>query len=85
MWQGNEGAKVRFFLFVDLETLLLQFCGKQKEKNLNNFLFYRPTLNIICFVEKNHIFLSFCLCIFESDTVKSDCPFFRKIMKDLKI
>ena len=27
-----------------------------------------------CFVQKNNIFLRFCLCIFESDTVKSDCP-----------
>ena len=36
------------------------------------FVFYRPTLNIICFVEKKN--LRFCLCIFESDTVKSDCP-----------
>ena len=38
-------------------------------------LFYPPTLNIICFVEKkNSIFFRFCLCIFESDTVNSDCP-----------
>ena len=46
------------------------------------FLFYPPTLNIICFVEKK-IFLRFCLSIFESDTVKSDCPvqIFRKMMK----
>ena len=29
-------------------------------------------LNIICFVEKNNIFLRFCQCIFKSDTVKSD-------------
>ena len=43
------------------------------------FLFYPPTLNIICFVEKNNSFLRFCLCIFESDTVKSDCP-----MQDLR-
>ena len=34
------------------------------------FLFYPPTLNSICFVEKNNIFLRFCLCIFESDTAK---------------
>ena len=42
------------------------------------FLFYPP---------KNYIFLRFCLCIFESDTVKSDCPvqIFMKIMKYLKI
>ena len=44
-------------------------------------------VNIICFVEKNNIFLRFCLCIIESDTVKSDCPvqIFRKMMKYLKI
>ena len=53
----------------------------------NVFLFYPPTLNIICFVEKNNVFLRFCLCILESDTVKSDCPvqIFRKMMKYLKI
>ena len=38
--------------------------------NLHFFFFYPSTLNIICFVEKNIIFLRFCLCIFESDTVK---------------
>ena len=47
------------------------------------FLFYLPTLNIICFVKKNNIFLG-SVCVFfsfESDTVKSDCPvqIFRKI------
>ena len=45
--------------------------------------------NIICFVEKNNLFLRFCLCIFESDTVKSDCPvsvqILRKMMKYFKI
>ena len=37
---------------------------------------------IISLVEKK---LRFCLCIFESDTVKSDCPvqIFRKMMKYL--
>ena len=51
------------------------------------FIFYPPTLNIINFIEKNNLFLRFCLCIFESDTVKSDCPvqLFRKMMKYLKI
>ena len=36
---------------------------------------------------KKIIFLRFCLCIFESDTVKSDCPvqMFRIMMKYLKI
>ena len=44
------------------------------------FLLSPPTLNIICFVEKT---IYFCLCIFESDTVKSGCPvqIFRKIVK----
>ena len=34
-----------------------------------------------------YIFLRFCLCISESDTVKSDCPIqiFRKMIKYLKI
>ena len=54
--------------------------------NFYFFLFYPPTLNIICLVEKK-IFLTFCLCIFESDTVKNDCPvqIFRKMLKYLKI
>ena len=45
-------------------------------------MFYPPTLNLICFVEKNNIFLRF----FESDTVKviALSRFFRKIMKYLK-
>ena len=36
-------------------------------------------------LKKNNIFLRFCLCIFESDTVKRDCPvqIFRKMMKYL--
>ena len=40
-----------------------------------------------CLVEKNNIVLRFCLCIFEIDTVKSDCPvqIFKKMMKYLKI
>ena len=44
--------------------------------NLRFFLYalYPQTLNITCFVEKKNLFLRFCLCIFESDTVKSDCP-----------
>ena len=63
-------------------TVIFRKVGKKsnlisKKENL----FYPPTLNIICFVEKNNIFLRFCLCIFESDTVKSDYPvqIFRKI------
>ena len=42
-------------------------------------------LNFIRFVEENKIFLRFCLCIFENDTVKSDCPMQKnyEIFKDL--
>ena len=56
------------FLFhlLDLQTLLYYL--------FNMFLFYPLTLKIICFVEKNDIFLRFYMCILESDTVKSDCP-----------
>ena len=45
----------------------------EKKYFLFFFIFYPLTLNSICFIEKN-IFLRFCLCIFENDTVKSDCP-----------
>ena len=52
-------------------------------------MFYLPTLNIVCFVENKNtcIFLRFSMCIFENDTVKSDCPdqIFRKMIKYLKI
>ena len=38
-------------------------------------------------LKKKKIFLRFCLCIFEGDTVKSDCPvqIFSKMMKYLMI
>ena len=55
------------------------------EKNSKIFFLFHPlTLNIICFVEKK-IFLRFGLCIFENDTVKSDCPMEEniEIFKDL--
>ena len=70
------------FLLVDLQnppTVL--FCKDKNSKII--FLFYPPTLNIICFLEKGNIFLRFCLCNFESDTVKSNCPvqIFREMMK----
>ena len=41
---------------------------------------------MICFVEKSNIFLRFCLSVFESDTVKNDCPIqaFKKMMKNFK-
>ena len=57
---------------------------ESRKKNLNFFLFCPPTLNIICFIVK--IFLRFCLFIFESATVKSDCPVQEnyEIFKDFK-
>ena len=39
---------------------------------------------IICFIETNLYILTFCLCIFESATVKSDCSM-QKNMNYLKI
>ena len=63
----------------------------QKEEKIISqtiFIFYLLTLNIICLVEKkNNIFFRFCLCIFESDTVKRDCliQMFREMMKYIKI
>ena len=66
-----------FFIcwFTNPPTLIFRKVEKKK-KFISKiiFLFYLPTLNIVCFVEKKNIFLRFCLCIFESDTVKSDCP-----------
>ena len=53
----NYGVKARIFLLVDLQTLLSNYnfpeCWK-KIKLISEiiFLFYPPTLNIICFVEK---------------------------------
>ena len=60
---------------------------RKKKKSEEILLFYPPTLDIICFFEKNNIFLRFCPCNFESDTVESDCPvqIFRKMRKYLKI
>ena len=60
-----------FFYYLIYESAIFNFPEKRKN-NLKLFLLYPPTLNIICFVEKK-IFLRFCLCNFESDTVKSDC------------
>ena len=74
------------FLLVDLQTLLLLFSGKYKKRFLKIFLYFIRCLKILfVFLKENNIFLRFCLCIFEGDTVKSDCPaqIFRKMMKYL--
>ena len=49
------------------------------------YIFYPPTVNIICFVDKNKMFLRFFLCNFVGDTVQSDCPMQEnyEIFKDL--
>ena len=52
------------------------------------FVAFLYSLSILFVLLKKIIyFLRFCLCIFESDTVKSDCPvqIFRKMMKYIKI
>ena len=76
-------------LFLLVDPLTVIFRKVEKKSHLISkivVLFYLPTLNIICFVEKYNIFLRFCL-YFGSDTVRSDCPIqiFRKMMKYLKI
>ena len=81
----------RIFLLVDLQTPYCNFL--EITKNLVFFLFYltfilsddsKCYLYLICIVEF-FLFLRFCLCIYESDTVKSNFPvmIFRKMMKYL--
>ena len=81
-------VKARIFLLVDLQNpLTVIFRNVEKKTSKIIFLFYPQTLNIIYLVEKNNVFLRFCLCIFKSDTVKSDCrvQIFRKMIKYIKI
>ena len=67
------------------------YCNFRKvEKKLFQKLFFyfiRRLLILIVWLKKIMFFFRFCLCIFESDTIKSDCPvqIFRKMMKYLKI
>ena len=63
------------------------FPESRKKNSKIIFLFYPQTLNVICFIAKNNIFLRFCLCNFETDTVKSNFPIqiFMKMMKYLKV
>ena len=66
------GISARMFLLVDLQTLPPTLIFLKVEKKISKiiFLFYPPTLNIICFVDKNHIFLRFCLCILRVTLLK---------------
>ena len=81
-------AKARIVFIFNLQTLLLNFWEGRKTISLTSkfFFIYPLTLNMICFVEKSNIFLRFCLSVFESDTVKNDCPIqaFKKMMKNFK-
>ena len=62
------------FLFTNPATVIFRKVEKKYFKII--LLFYPPTLNIICLVEKK-TFFRFCLCIFDSDTVKVlSCPDF---------
>ena len=59
-----------FFYLLIYKPSYYNFLESRKKKIFFFFLFYLPTLKIIFFVKKNNIVLRFCLCIFESDTVK---------------
>ena len=70
-----------FFISCQIYKTSYSNFSESRKKCLKYYLFYPLTLNTICFVENNNIFLKFCLCNFESDTVKSGCPiqiFFQK-------
>ena len=63
-----------FDVFNTLDEIYLVFTSKRLISSIYfYFFFHSPTINIVCFLEII-IFLRFCLCIFESATVKSDCP-----------
>ena len=87
-WQNyNLGQNFFISWFTNPPTVIFRKVGKKYNLFSKIFcLFYPPTLNIIGLVKKNDIFLRFCLCIFVSDTVKSDCPvqIFRKMMNIYK-
>ena len=79
--------KPEFFYKLIYKPSYCNFPESKRKKLFAKIIFlYLPNLNIICFLEKK-IFLRFCLCIFESGTVKSDCPvqIFKKMMKCFKI
>ena len=71
---SQKNTLVALFNYLGQEIYEPSYCyfpESRKKSSKFLFLFY---LNIFCFVEKNNMFLRFCLCIFESDTVQSDCP-----------
>ena len=73
-----------FFIswFTNPPTVIFQKVKKKNNFKKFFFLFIR-LLDIICFVE--FFFLKFCLCTFEDEFVKSDCPMQEnyEIFKDL--
>ena len=59
---------------------------ESREKNSKIISYFiRRLLILFVSLKNNNIFMRLCLCIFESNTVKSDCPMQEnyKIFKDL--
>ena len=82
MFIRGELAEERYRMFISVYIL----CFSKVEKNqiLKLFLYFIHRLLILFVSLKKKIFLRFCLRIFESGTVKTDCPV-RKLIKYLKI
>ena len=64
-FQSLGHNKARIFYWLIYKPSHCNFPESRKKKLISTiiFLFYQPTLNIICFVEKIYILLRFCLCI----------------------
>ena len=73
-WINPSAFRPEFFSSRLTNPPTVIFQKVEKKSKIIFFKFYPLTLNIVCIVEKNNMFSRFCLCIFESDTVKSDCP-----------
>ena len=75
--RGTEGRKDGM-----PKTMSLRFSSKRRGTKKN---YYLPTPNLFVLLKKKKYVFEFCLCSFESDTVKSDCPMQEnyEIFKDL--
>ena len=71
MYHNQMGLGQNFFIsgFTNPPTVIFGKVEKNKTLFLKLFFHFIRQLSITCFIEKNIIFLRFCLCIFESDTV----------------
>ena len=76
-------AKASIFYKLIYKPPYCNFLESRKKVLKNIYFLFYPLL----FVSLQKICFRICLCNFESDTVKSDCPIhiFRKNMKYLKI